>query len=133
MATNSQIITDALRALRIVAEGEAATANQAEDALVALNRMLDSWTLNDIDLQYFAQTDPSAQCPIPKWAERGVVASLAIELAADYGVVATDALLLRAQGGFLGIANRSIRSKARPADMSHLGGLRGKYSVTTDC
>lgn len=132
MSTNSQIITDALRALRIVSEGEAATANQAEDALAALNRMLDDWTLRDIDLQYFAQTDVSAQCPIPAWAERGVVAALALELAPDYGAAVTDALMKRAQDGFMGIATRCILGKARPADMRHLGGRIRQYNVITD-
>jgi len=122
VSANSEIITSALRALRIVAEGESATAAQAADALVVLNQMMESWSVGETALHYFAQTDVSGECPIPQWAERGVIAMLAIELAADYGAEITPALVKRAEDGYGVILRESIKAAMKPADMSHLGG-----------
>ena len=43
MATAGEQINRALRLLGILAEGETASADTANDALVALNQMIDSW------------------------------------------------------------------------------------------
>lgn len=132
MSTNSQIITAALRALRIVGEGESASAAQSADALAILNQMLEAWSVEGIDLQYFAQTDVSAACPIPAWSERGVIACLALELAADYGAELTAAVAKRADEGYQTIARECLNARLQPADMSHLGGGQGRYNILTD-
>lgn len=132
MSTNTQIVTDALRELRLVAEGESATADQAGDALRVLNQMMESWAVEDIDLQYFAQTSLSDTCPIPAWAEKGVVAALALELASGYGSAVTDTLAKRASDGYAVIARQCLNAKLQSADMRHLGAGNARYNILTD-
>ena len=48
MATALQVITAALRKIRILRAGEVASAEDAEDCLYALNAMLDTWSAENL-------------------------------------------------------------------------------------
>jgi hypothetical protein len=54
MATALEVITRALRRLKVYAAGEEVGAEDAEDCLTALNDMLSGWAINGIDLAHTA-------------------------------------------------------------------------------
>lgn len=56
MATARDIITRALKRLRVLASGETPTSDEAADCLDALNDMLSAWAINGIDLAHLPLT-----------------------------------------------------------------------------
>lgn len=132
MSTNTQLITDSLRLMKVLAEGETPSAEQASDALRSLNQMMASWEADTINLGYFAQTDTTATCPIPDWAEQGVYGKLAIRLCPEYGASLSPEALNVVDEGYTLILRRLILLGMTPADMSHLGAGGGKYNIETD-
>lgn len=132
MSTNTQIITDAMRLFGALAEGETPSAEQSSDALRKLNQMMSTWEVDSIVLGYHAQTDATATCPIPDWAEEGVMGQLAIKLAPEYGKTLTPEAAKVATDGFELILRRCISLGMKGADMSHLGAGGGWYNIQTD-
>jgi len=136
VSTNLEIITDALRLLGVVSESETPSPEQGAHALRRLNRMIEQWTENDIELGYFAQSNTTDTCPIPLWAERGVISKLAQDLRAVYPSSSLEASVFDdSQNGFGTIARRSLLDKLKPSDMSHMPAGEGHYcglSILTD-
>lgn len=132
MSTNTQIITDALRLIGVLAEGETASPEQASDAMRRMNQMIATWEVDDIVLGYFAQSDSTAAIPIPDWAEKGVMGQLAIELAPEYGAAISPEAAKVADDGWSVIQKRCLLLKMKPADMSHLGSSFSRYNIETD-
>jgi hypothetical protein len=54
MATALEVITRALRRLKVYAAGEEIGSEDAEDCLTALNDMLFGWSINGIDIAHVA-------------------------------------------------------------------------------
>ena len=132
MSTNTQIITDALRLIKVLAEGEVPSAEQAADALRRLNQMMATWDVDSVALGYHDQTDATASIPIPDWAEKGVMGQLAIELAPEYGAQMSPEAAKVADDGYQVILRRIAILKLKPADMSHLGSTNYRYNIETD-
>lgn len=132
MSTNAQIIGDALSLLKVIAEGETPSAEHSAHGLRKLNQMLATWEVDGIALGYHAQTDATATCPIPDWAEKGVYGSLAIEVAADYGAQLSAEAMKTADDGYTLILRRIISLGMQGSDMSHLGAGGGRYNINTD-
>ncbi len=133
MTTQVEMIDGALRALGVLPEGDTANAEQLITGLSALNQMLASWAEEGVDLQFFPQADAEATTPIPPWAERGVRANLAIELATEYGVVPSLSLTNAATLGYNTILRIAMTSQMREADLSHLPqGQAGYYDIEND-
>jgi hypothetical protein len=130
MATNIALITDALRLLGVIAEAESPSAEQGSHALGRLNRMLEQWTEDEIDLGWYEQTDTTADAPIPKWAERGVISKLAQDLRATYPSASLEASVLDDNlNGFGTIQRQSVLSNREPADLSHMPAGSGRYGA----
>src|SRR3990172_1040655 len=117
MSTNTEIITDSLRLLGVLAEGATPTAEQAADCLRMLNQLLATWEIDNITLGYFAQSDPAATCPIPDWAEKGVYGQLALDLAPQFHAVVTAAGLKIAQDGYELILRTLMNLRLKGVDM----------------
>jgi len=132
VSTNTEIVSDALRTLKVLAEGATPTAEQASDALRRLNQMLATWEVDSIVLGYHAQTDPSATCPIPDWAEKGVAGMLAVELAPEYAATLSLEAAKAVGDGYEVILRRVISLGMKGADMSHLGASGARYNILTD-
>ena len=118
--TNIQIITKALQEIGLVAEGEEPTGEQGFDALDALNQMMAEWAVSDRDLNFPPQDTLSATCPIPAWAEDGVISNLAVNCCSIFRVPATGVLVDRANTGLNTITRTLINLNLEGADMSHL-------------
>ena len=133
MATNQNIIDKALYNLGYIEYGANADATDAADALDDLNIMMAQFEQQDMDLNWFPQDTLSATCPIPRWAERGIAANLALELAATFNVAPTPSLVKKADEGMEAILNTLINNKLTGLDMSHLPqGDNYRYDIDTD-
>lgn len=122
MSTNTQIISDALSLIGVLAEGETASAEQAAHGLRKLNQMMSTWEVDSIVLGYFQQSDVTAVCPIPDWSEKGVYGMLAVELAPDYNRQLSPEAAKIVNDGYELILRRVISLGMKGADMTHLGG-----------
>lgn len=135
MTTNVTIIGDALRLLGVVAEGQSVSAEQGTNALRALNQLMEAWTESDVEIGYFAQSDTTATCPIPAWAEQGVTSRLAQRLQADYPSSQLAPWVHdNSQNGVGLILRKCLVEKLTPADVSHLprgSGVLGYYDDIT--
>lgn len=133
MTTNLAVVSSSLRLLGVIAAGETPDDNQGADALVALNQMLERWIEDGIDLGYSAQTDLDSTCPIPSWAEQGVISKLSQRLMADYPSLQVHPWVLNdEENGFGTIRRKLLTEQIDPADMSHMGSGGSQWDVTSD-
>lgn len=135
MTTNVSIIESSLRLIGVVGESQSASAEQGATALLVLNQLMESLVVEDVNLGYFAQTSTTATCPIPAWAERGIISRLAKALLAIYptAVLSPD-LMDDAQNGFAVIQRICFNQKNVALDASHLGlgeGYRRRFNIIT--
>src|SRR5688500_10224862 len=101
MATNIALITDALRLLGVIGETESPGPEQGSHALGRLNRMVEQWTEDGIELGWYEQALPTDEAPLPKWAERGVISKHAQDLRPFYPASSLDPSVYDdAQNGF---------------------------------
>lgn len=126
--TNSDLIRDALGLISVINESESPSAEQGAHGMRVMNQMLEQWEEDGIKLQYFEQTDLTADFPCPAYTLVGVTGHLAIRLAPSYGATVSVELGDQADKGFQTILRKAINAKMRPADMSHLPQGEGKSS-----
>lgn len=133
MATNLDIIKRALSELGLLPQSETPKAAMANDMLTVLNGMMEEWEQMDRDLNWFPQDTLSAVCPIPRWAESGVVSNLAVMAAATMRAPLTETIVNKAQVGLNAITAILINAKLEPADMTGLHYGTGRRSrILTD-
>ncbi len=116
--TNLSLIRDALRALNVIDETQDPSAEQGVLCLGDLNQMLFGWAADGIDLQFFKQTSPLDNCPIPDWAEAGVKYKLALRIPHHYGATVPISVVAAADEGYATILRKSI--EVPRASMDHL-------------
>ena len=85
MVTNSDVIRDALGLIGVLNEIQDPSAEQGAHGLRVLNDMVNDWEANGISLQWFDQTDTTAECPLSGSVLGAVKRNLALELAPYYG------------------------------------------------
>lgn len=133
MITNRQLISDALMMLNVLAETEAASAEQGAQGLRVLNAMLAEWEQHGVDLGYYAQSTLADECPIPASEEQTVTASLAVRLAAFYQGADPSIASGIANRGYDRLLRTAIVDQMRAADMSHLPrGSAAVWNINTD-
>jgi hypothetical protein len=106
--TNVEIIGDALRELGVISEIQTPSAEQGAHALRKLNQMMAEWKDVKVDLGYYAQDTMSDTCPIPEYAENGVLTQLALRLAPNYGAQVPPELAIAANTGWTVIFSRMV-------------------------
>ncbi len=99
MTTAQDICTSALKRLRVYGAGETVNADDAVDALAALNQMMFSWKMYGADTNHvtLAATD---DFPLEPEFERGVIALLAVYLAPMWGKEADAQVQIDAENGW---------------------------------
>ena len=100
MTTVRQLINRSLRLLAVRQTGENPTSVEAQDAMEALNGMLNAWAGLGIDLEFLAFTDLTQAVPYAEDHISAFAYNLAIEIAPEYGVEPPDAVISRAQTYF---------------------------------
>lgn len=96
MTTLGEIVTDALRKLKVVAAEAEPRAWQMRDGILDLNRMMIEWEAETLPLGWAAMTEPTDTVPIPPEAEGAVVANLAVYSQPRYGVAASNIVIEQA-------------------------------------
>ena len=133
--TNQQIIDQALYELGYQSYGATADATDAADALNALNQMMEEWKHAGRDLNWFTQDTLADACPIPKYAERAVVSSLAMDCGALFNVSPSQSLAMKQSEAKRVLTTWLLNAKLDNTDMSHLPmgqGNSGRYDINTD-
>ena len=131
--TNNEVIKKALQELGVVGFNGTATASQAQDCLDILNGMMAEWEQQDVDLNWFPQDTLSETCPIPRWAENGVISNLAVTASASFRAPLSEGLIQKAYQGFNTIFNTVMKIKHQPSDMGHISkGSNGRWDINTD-
>ncbi len=82
--TNVELIAGSYRMIGVIAESQTVSPEQGQIGLDTLNQLMSSLSTEDIDVGYFKQDSTTDDCPIPEWAERGIMSLLAQELLAVY-------------------------------------------------
>ena len=97
---------------------------------------MEAWTEDGLNLGYFRQTSTTADCPIPFWAEEGVITSLAISLAPVYGATASPELIAKFEDTYSRLLRKSINEGLKGRNMDHMpwgsGSFGNTYNITTD-
>lgn len=92
MSSSAQIVTRALRRLKVLGANEDPAAADAADGLAALNAMLAAWQAKGV---YVA-----GDVPLEARFEEGVVALLAVRLADDFSATASASVVRDAEEGW---------------------------------
>lgn len=136
MATNLELITDALREINVINEVQTPTGEQGEQSLRKLNRMMEMWKDDDIDVGWFAQSDTTDTAPVPDWAEMAVVLALSVRLAPQYGATLSSETVAALNSALNIVRRKSIKEKMDNADMSHMpigqGHFDSRYDIQND-
>lgn len=119
--TNIELITQSFRALNVIDENESPSAEQGVQGLGLQNQMLAQWQEGDeIDIQYFEQTDLQAEFPCQTYTHKGVIGKLSEALAAHYGFSMTPEAIKLSSDGYQTIIRKAVLKKTEPLSMAHL-------------
>jgi hypothetical protein len=99
MTTARDLITMSLRSIGVLHSGETPSAEEANDGLVTLNQMLNSWLYEGIDLEFIPLT-LNDTVPYPDDHIGPFRWNLALRLSPDYGIAVTPAVAAMAKEGY---------------------------------
>lgn len=85
MADVAKIINRALRLIKIVDAGEAATGEDAATAIEALNDMVGRWEANGLSMGWTPVSLPGDVLPAPDESHEALAYNLALRLSSEYG------------------------------------------------
>lgn len=133
MATNLDVIRDALGLLGVLAETETASAEQGEHGLRILNDVMEDWLSAGIDVGQWPQVDINDEYPGPSGVVATVKATLAIHLAPYYEREVRPAVIAMASSGYNRLLRDSVLQKMQEADLSNIPlgqGYAGGFDIT---
>lgn len=116
MTTYRVIIEDAMRDLGVLQKGENADDDEIQDGLRLINRMLNSWRLSGIDLEYLSENTVTDEIPYAEEDEGPIVSNLAVSLAPQYGVKIGEELAMLASVGYRQIQAKYLKIKPLAVD-----------------
>jgi len=136
LATNFEVISDALRLINVISEIDSPSAEQGTHGLRVLNDLMESWTVDGVELGWFTQTEATDDCPVTDGALLAVKTSLATTLATTYGATITAELGVMASNAYKTLVRNTVRDQSVPSDMSHMplgeANFAGGYNIVTD-
>jgi hypothetical protein len=123
MTTNVEIIEGAYRTIGVVGESQSVSAEQGAVGLSTLNQLMSAKAVEDwAPLGYFTQTSTTDTCPIPDWAEMGVISALAQQLLTLYpSAQAAPGLSDDSTNGIATINRICLHAKLDSLDTRYLG------------
>lgn len=127
MTKVADIVRDALGHLREIDANEAVEAEDARDALRALNLMMRRWEANGLALGWKDVTSVDDDLPAPPEAEEAIGYNLALKLRARYGSTLDQDVVAHANDGLAMLrADVAMRDSARVSyDLPGVGGDAG--------
>lgn len=130
MATNLDVITEALRKANIINDRETPSSTQSANGLTLLNDIMSDWEEDGIELGYFPQTSQAAIIPVEDKVLRGIKYNLARGIAGDNGVDLPPETLRIADLTYARLTKATIEEAFSNFDHMPFGG-RGAFDVTT--
>lgn len=128
MTTNVEIISGAYQVIGVIPESGSVSAEQGQIGLDTLNQLMSSLSAEDLDIGYFKQESTTDDCPIPEWAERGVISMLAQELLAIYPSAQVIPRIMDDESNGVAVIRRMcLNQKLVEQDRSYLGLGAGWY------
>ena len=130
MTTMADMVTLALKRLRVINPRKVPDAAAAAEGLSALNAMMHSWKGQAVDIDH-VDLEASDDFPLGEEHVQGVAALLAIRLAGDYGVQIDQGIVRDAEMGWSALEAEFIDP---PDDAEADYGLRqiGRWGVGWD-
>jgi hypothetical protein len=134
MTQVSSIVRDALLHLRVQDAAEAVEAQAMQDAIRALNGMMQRWEADGVSVGWTDVAAPDDTLPAPAEAEEAISYNLAVRLRARYGVAIDPDVIQMATDGLAAlradvIANTFNRISYDDLPMGE--GWCGGYNITT--
>lgn len=126
----SEIVTQALQALGVVAETESASAEQVATGLTMLNNMMADMAGDGVNVGFVAQSDPSADVGIGMEYRLALVNILAVYLSSVYTKPVPPVVASLATMGRSRLIRDSIYQNRDPSTMTHIPlgtGWRWRY------
>ena len=132
MATNSQVIQDALGLLGVTDDFNL-SAEYGSLGLRAMNDLLLMWQDNEIDVGYSKQDTLTDDCPTLPEDLMAVKYNLAVALAPYFGKQASAELVGMGRVAYLNLQRAEQVGRQEPVSVDPLGsGNRGRYNILTD-
>lgn len=115
-----ELITNAFRLRNVIDSSQVPDPEQGASAVMLLNQLMEELRVNGTDLQYipipFGQV--GNDLTIPKYAEGGITAALAIRIVA--GAAITPELQAQHDSGMGTILRKSMTANLQPPSMAHI-------------
>lgn len=124
MATNADIIADALRLLGVLAETQTLSAEQGADGLLTLNDLLTEWEAQGIHLGHYTQTSLADEFPGEVSCFAAVKYNLAVHLAPHYAVKVRPEVGALAGNFYRRLLAVAVYDRLPEQDMTGLPGVR---------
>lgn len=115
MSKVAEVVRDALLLLRVLDATEAPEAEDMQDAIRALNLMMNTMEAEGISVGWSPVSNPDDDMPVPAETEEALTYVLAMRLRPKYGVALDPDLFQSAQDG-LG----NLRAQVASADYSRI-------------
>ena len=88
MAVTSDIVTRAMRSLRLLSSGEEPTADEMSDGIIALNDMLFAWRIEGLDIAHISLAENDT-IDVPEDHLGTIRLALAARIGGEYGAELT--------------------------------------------
>lgn len=99
MSTVAAVVGRAFRLLRVIDINEEPEAQQMENAIFALNALMQSIEAKGLTVGWADVSQASEEMPTPPELDRGIAANLAADLRAEYGTELDPDVLAMAEAG----------------------------------
>lgn len=108
METAASVISDALEDILVQAAEQPLLAADFQKGRRTLNRMMDEFAAQGLNLGYTKVTQPTDLVTVPDGAISGIIANLAKKLLPAYDMPVTTELMLNAKDGLTAIRNLAV-------------------------
>lgn len=130
MVTVQDIVSRALRLLRVLDANAAPKAQDMADGMAALNAMMQRWEADGVALGWSAVDNPADTIPAPVEAEEAISYNLAVRLRPEYGATLDPDVVGIANAGLLAL-RRDVLTAA-PLRLAARTPRAGYYNIYTD-
>ena len=131
MATAGDVINRALRLIGVAEAGEAASSEDADICLTALNDMLRDWERRGLSLGFSAASTIGATLDVPAHAIRAIAYNLAVEIAPEFSSPVPQNVFNEADRGYRRILRDAIGTPR--SSVTHMpGSYGGWYDINSE-
>lgn len=122
----ADIVSRALRIIRVTDSHDSPPAQDMADGIAALNSMMRRWEANGLALGWSSVDGPDDQAPLPDEALEAVAYNLALKLRPEYGAALEPDVIQTAAHG-LNELRRDVKV-ASPLEFDRVGGAYNTYT-----